>query len=256
MALVWEKRSGGNHYQVRCHGASIRLYSNGVFHSQWNERDPLKGSLWELLFLPAFFLPKERIRSVLLLGVGGGALIRLLQRFLNPERVIGVDLDPTHLTVARRYFGVRDAELVCADARSFVADYLADPSSPGFDLVIDDLFGHSGGVPVRAVDADKRWCRQLLQLARGSGGEGADPGLVIANFGSRRELQASAWRSPAVREKLDSSWSAELPGYENCVLAASAGPLVRRQLTASAPPQINPSYASCRLSSQLRVLRC
>ncbi|GAA5526065.1 polyamine aminopropyltransferase [Microbulbifer aestuariivivens] len=262
MALVWEKRSGGNLYQVRRHGASVRLYSNGVFHSQWNERDPLKGSLWELLFLPAYFLPPERIRSVLLLGVGGGALIRLLQRFLRPERVVGVDLDPVHLSVARKHFGVRDATLVCADARLWVTDYLSNPDQSAFDLVIDDLFGHSDGVPERAVTADQNWCRQLLQLARGSGGGstlhsragGDPPGLVIANFGSRRELLASGWRTPAVGALLGGAWSAELPGYENCVLAASTGPLSRRQLTSAAPSQINPALPGCRLSSQLKPL--
>ncbi|MFC6979877.1 hypothetical protein ACFQH7_14350 [Microbulbifer taiwanensis] len=92
---------------MRSHGASVRLYSNGVFHSQWNPRDPLKGSLWELLLLPAFFLPGRQVRSVLLLGVGGGALIRLLQQFVGPEKIVGVDLDATHLRIARKYFGVQ-----------------------------------------------------------------------------------------------------------------------------------------------------
>lgn len=256
MALVWEKRTGGSHYEVRRHGASVRLYSNGVFHSQWNERDPLKGSLWELLFLPTFFLPPERIRSVLLLGVGGGALIRLLQRFVAPEKVVGVDLDPVHLKVARNHFGVHDTELVCADARSYVSDYLSNSHNLGFDLVIDDLFGHCDGVAERAVTADEIWCRQLLRLARGSGGQGASPGLVIANFGSRGELLDSAWRSAGIRQRLGGSWTAELPGYENCVLAASAAPLERRHLLRSAPAAINPSSPGCRLVSQLRRLRC
>ncbi|WP_237064697.1 class I SAM-dependent methyltransferase [Microbulbifer guangxiensis] len=256
MALVWQLQAGDTRYEVRRHGASVRLYSNGVFHSQWNERDPLKGSLWELLFLPTFFLPPERVRSVLLLGVGGGALIRLLQRFVAPDMVMGVDLDPVHLAVARDHFGVRSTELVCADARTFVAEYLQDPRRPGFDLVIDDLFGHGSGEAERAVIADKAWCQQLLQLARGSDGTGERPGVIIANFGSRSELLGSAWRSADIREQLGGNWTAQLPGYENCVLAASAGPLERRQLLQRAPAAINPSSSSCRLVSQLRRLRC
>ena len=91
MALVWEKRVGHNHYQVRTHGATVRLYSNGVFHSQWNPRDPLKGSLWELLLLPAFFLPHGQVQRVLLLGVGGGALG--VPRIAHPPDVLtGLDL--------------------------------------------------------------------------------------------------------------------------------------------------------------------
>lgn len=248
MALVWQKRAAGNLYQVRNHGASVRLFSNGVFHSQWNPRDPLKGSLWELLLLPAFFLPAGQIRSVLLLGVGGGALIRLLQTFVAPARIVGVDLDPVHLDVARRFFGVRDAELVCADAREFVASALAEGQPGSYDLVIDDLFGHADGEVERSVAADRAWCRSLSGLLD-------DDGLLVSNFGSRRELLASAWRDPAVGAEFPHRWTAELPAYENCVLATSRRPLSRRQLVAEAPARINPGHASRRLDSRLRRLK-
>ncbi|WP_346839772.1 class I SAM-dependent methyltransferase [Microbulbifer sp. SAOS-129_SWC] len=248
MALVWERHRGGNHYQVRRHGASVRLYSNGVFHSQWNPRDPLKGSLWELLLLPAFFRPPGRIRSVLLLGVGGGALIRLLQRFVAPQRIVGVDLDATHLQVARRHFGVRDAELVCADAQDFVADLLSSGEQGGFDLVVDDLFGHADGEAQRAVAADRTWCAGLLRLV-------ADDGLLVSNFGSRRELLASGWRTGALREHLSSAWTLELPAYENCIYAASRQPLAMAAVRQGAPAAINPAHPARRLSGRWQRLR-
>ncbi|MCW8127966.1 methyltransferase domain-containing protein [Microbulbifer halophilus] len=247
MALIWQKRVGDNRYQVRSHGASVRLFSNGVFHSQWNPRDPLKGSLWELLLLPAFFLPPGQIRSVLLLGVGGGALIRLLQRYVSPQRIVGVDLDPVHLDVARRFFGVRDAELVCADARDYVAAELSGKKPGSFDLVIDDLFGHTDGEAERAVAADPEWARSLSRLLR-------DRGLLVSNFGSRRELLASGWRRPAIRADFPRSWTADLPTYENCVLATSRQPLFRRQLVAGTPAAINPNNPARRLDCRLRRL--
>lgn len=247
MALLWQKRVGSNHYQVRSHGASVRLYSNGVFHSQWNPRDPLKGSLWELLLLPAFFLPERQIRSVLLLGVGGGALIRLLQRFVEPDRIVGVDLDATHLQVARRYFGVRDTELVRADARDFVEGQLRSKEPGSFDLVIDDLFGHGSGEAERTVVADSGWCENLLRLL-------SPDGLLIGNFGSRRELLASGWREKSVRGQLRGGWTAEMPAYENCVLAVSRQPLPMADLAARAPDAINPRNPSRRLDCRLKRL--
>lgn len=244
MALLWEKRVAGDHYQVRSHGASVRLYSNGVFHSQWNPRDPIKGSLWELLLLPAFFLPPGRIRSVLVLGVGGGAVIRLLQQFVQPQQITGVDLDPRHLFVARRYFGVRDAELVCADAREFVA---SRRGHPGFDLIIDDLFGHSRGEAVRAVAADGHWCAALLKCLEPGG-------LLVANFATRKEMLASGWSGPDLRGQL-CGWSAELPEYENCVLALSRQPLPRASLSQYAPAKLNPANPARRLACRLTRLR-
>ncbi|WP_288129589.1 class I SAM-dependent methyltransferase [Microbulbifer sp.] len=253
MALIWHKKAAGNRYEVRTHGASVRLYSNGVFHSQWNDRDPLKGSLWELLLLPVFFVPAAAIRRVLLLGVGGGALIRLLQRYVAPESIVGVDIDRHHLTVARRFFGVTRAELIHADAREFVAEYLTAAQLPGrgvggFDLVIDDLFGHVDGEASRAIEADEGWCSSLLALTHRHG-------LVVSNFGSRKELLASGWRKPVIRAQLGNSWTAEHPEYENCIGVFSAQPLGRKTLLQQAPPELNPRNPQRRLDSRLRPLR-
>lgn len=246
MAVVWQRQVRGNCYQVRRHGASVRLYSNGVFHSQWNPRDPLRGSLWELLLLPAFFLPPGQIRSVLVLGVGGGAVIRLLQQFVDPECIVGVDLDAVHLSVARRYFGVRGAELVCADAREYVAGSLAAKKQSSYDLIIDDLFGHNGGDAERAVAADPEWCESLLQLL-------APDGLVVSNFGNRREMISSGWCRSGLREQL-ASWSAEMPLYENCVLAVSRRSLSMASLISHAPGAVNPHNPRRRLKCRLRRL--
>lgn len=248
MALVWHREVAGNRYEVRTHGASVRLYSNGVFHSQWNGRDPLKGSLWELLLLPAYFLPRHQIRRVLVLGVGGGAVIRLLQRFVGPDSITGVDLDAVHLDVARRFFGVRGAELYCADAQAYVADELAGGAQPAYDLIIDDLFGHVGGEAVRAFPASPSWCESLLKLL-------SEQGLVVSNFGSRRELLDSGWRSRGICRQLTDSWTAELPDYENCIGIFSREPLSRARLTGQAPPALNPDNPSRKLDSRLRPLR-
>ena len=248
MALIWQRERAGNRYQVRTHGASVRLYSNGVFHSQWNPRDPLKGSLWELLLLPVFFLTRERAQRILVLGVGGGAVIRLLQEFLQPQRIVGVDIDPTHLEISRRFFGVCGAELVCADARAFVREQQVTGSGACFDVIIDDLFGHVDGEAIRAVPADQSWCEGLLELL-------ADDGIVIGNFASRRELLGSGWRSSALREMLAGAWTADLPEYENSVGVFSRKPLAKSALTSQAPAPLNPANPHRKLTARWRPLR-
>ena len=138
MSLLWEKRTAGAHYQVRQAGRSLRLYTNGVFHSQYNPRRPVTGSVWDLLWLPAFFYPPDKLQRILVLGVGGGAVIRHLRRFIQPEKIVGVELSKIHLSIARRFFGIGgdDVELYQADAVDWVERY----SGPPFDMIIDDLF--------------------------------------------------------------------------------------------------------------------
>jgi spermidine synthase len=92
-------------------------------------------------------LPNERPARVLLLGLGGATVVRLLQRrFSPPPAVTGVDDDPRVLALARRVFGLDLPGLVVveADARR----YLRDAAARGkrFDLVIVDLFS-DGAVP-------------------------------------------------------------------------------------------------------------
>jgi len=131
----------------------VRLYKNKVFHSQWNDTRPLSGGVWDLLFLPSLFLPADSVKRILLLGVGGGAVIRQYLSFLTVEEVVGVELDPLHIKIARDYFGVNQPNVVLlqADAIEWVTSY----RGPKFDVVIEDLFTEKEGEPVRVADASE-----------------------------------------------------------------------------------------------------
>lgn len=181
MALLWRQWVGTTLYEVRTAGNTRRLYSNGVLHSQYNEQRPVTGNVWDLLLLPAF-LATGPLRRVLVLGVGGGAVIRQLQHFVQPERILGVELNPVHLRVARHFFGVAGpgVELQRAEARQWLADY----DGPPFDLVIEDLFGEAAGQPVRAIAADRDWLTGLDRVL-------APGGILVMNFPSLGELRAA-----------------------------------------------------------------
>ncbi len=183
MAIVWQQHHNGVRYEVRAAGASRRLYTDGVFHSQFNPRQPLSGRVWDLLTLPAFFCPPESVSRVLVLGVGGGAVIRQLQHFVQPQEIVGVDIEPLHLQVARKYFGVRGKEVTLheADAVQWLGEYRGDP----FDMIIEDLFGACEGEPVRAVRLDGRWSRTLMRAL-------SSHGVLTVNCVSPAQLRASA----------------------------------------------------------------
>lgn len=141
---------------------------------------------------------------VLLLGIGGGAVIRQLQLMMDQPLVVGVDLDPVHIDVANNWFGVAqtNTELHLADARHFVA---RAGLTPAYDLIIDDLFFDDNGEPCRAVATDCSWSDQLFSLLKPNG-------VVVVNELSVRALRHSGfYRHPLVQSR----YVCHLPQYEN-----------------------------------------
>ncbi len=233
MAIVWTKTIGDTRFEVRRAGSSVRLYTNGVFHSQYNPVNPIAATVWQLLLLPAFFRPRDAVRRVLVLGVGGGAVVRLLERYVTPQHITAVELDPVHLYVARRFFGVsqRRTELVEADAVKWLRGY----TGPRFDLIIEDLFGETNGEPVRAVDADRAWLGTLTRHL-------AADGVLAMNFVSARSLaKAHQTLREYYPKRFASSFQLTLPAYENAIGAFVSRPATSRQLRealrASEPPR-------------------
>ena len=248
MSILWERNVGATSYQVRQAGNALRLYTNGVFHSQYNPRQPLTGNVWDLLFLPAFFYPKGSVRRVLVLGVGGGAVIQQLRHFVQPDTVVGVESNATHLYLAKRFFGVygQDVELVRADAVEWVERY----RGPLFDIVIDDLFGHVDGETQRSVFADRAWVAGLARCLSGDG-------MIVCNFASRLELMASAYLAgTAPGNKFMSAFYLSTGQNYNAVGVFLRKQAVTRQLRDRLKriPQLDPRRRSSRLNYTIRTL--
>jgi len=183
VAILWQKRVDNTLYEVRCAGKTRRLYTNGVLHSQYNPDQVITGSVWDLLLLPALCVPEESIKRVLVLGVGGGAVLHQLSCLLSPDILIGIELLEEHIYVAEQYFSLTQPHIVLhrADAVSWLKAY----QGAAFDLIIDDLYGHEGGEPVRAVPLCKAWVNTLLSNL-------SDNGVLVTNTVSPDELNASS----------------------------------------------------------------
>jgi len=73
-------------------------------------------------------LPRRQPASALILGLGGGAIAQLITRRWGPLPIVGVELDPAVVWLARREFGL-DAlphlRIVTADAFAYLAGKLA-----------------------------------------------------------------------------------------------------------------------------------
>lgn len=257
MAILWQKSLAlgdkSTHYEVRSAGRTRRLYTNGVFHSQYNPASPVAGSVWDLLLLPAFFHAVGQVQRVLVLGVGGGAVIKQLEYFLAPRSIVGVELSAVHLQVAKKYFSVKGPaiKLYQADAIEWLGAY----DGPKFDLIIDDLFGESEGEPCRAVTADESWCRLLRKHV-------AANGSVVMNFDTPSVLRSCYWLSASYRKKAPSraNWQQAYEFstglYSNCVALFTHQATTRERFTDQLQnfKELDARHSSCRLNYSLRKL--
>jgi len=248
MAIIWSKKSAGVKYEVRSAGNSLRLYTDGVFHSQYNPRQLLTGHVWDLLMLPAFFYPQHKIKRVLVMGVGGGAVLHMLRNFCAPQLIVGVELNPVHVSVARRFFDLKhkSIKLIEADAISWLKNYKGEK----FDMIIDDLFAEKEGEPVAVVKADRSWFTHVLKQLN-------KDGVFVRNFINKSELSQSAGlTNPFIAKKFSSVFQLTSCFNENFVAAyvrAEASSKVLRTNLINTPG-LNPNLKTSRLRYRVRQL--
>jgi spermidine synthase len=190
----------------------------------------------------------EPPRRILVLGIGAGTALLQYRRFIDPDVLVGVDLDPLHIEIGRRFFGLDEAgaQLFEADARHWVADW----SGPPFDLVVDDLYGHEDGEPQRGVPMNAAWAAALARLV-------SPGGTLVANFISGRELQGCAQlRASRSRASYASGFRLWGPRDHNAV-----GVFCRRATSAAATrervrrvPGLDDRHRRCALSYTMRKL--
>jgi spermidine synthase len=113
------------------------LIVNGTFASLYDPGRLATGSVWDAIAAPLLALSPERRRSVLLLGLGGGSVARLVRAVAPEARIVGVELDPEVVAAARRSFDLDSLgiEVRVEDARSFL-----ERERSSFDIVFEDVF--------------------------------------------------------------------------------------------------------------------
>jgi spermidine synthase len=249
MAVVWQKHVDGKCYEVRGAGQTRRLYTDGVFHSQYNPKRSLTGNVWDLLSLPSFFLAPAQLKRVLILGVGGGTVIRQLRQWHPDVEVVGIELNPTHLYIARRFFDLDDpaVTLIEADAITWLQIYDGEP----FDLIVDDLFFEEDGEPCRAVSANRDWMRTLVAAL-------SPHGMLAMNFISSSDLRDSAvFHNKRLQARFKSAYRFMTPLYENNIGVFLSQPqtLNQWQQRIASNQSLHVEFAEKRSKYQIRKLK-
>lgn len=220
MTRLYRRVVAGKTYEVRTAGASVRLYTNGAFHSQWHPKHIFQGAVWDLLSLPAL-LRAEPPKTILALGVGGGTALHQLYQLEPWRRAIGIDIDGEHLRLAKRFFKLQYPGLTLRqdDAIAWIAKHQA-----AFDYLIDDLYLDGTQDPERPEAIGKTWLTDLFNRT-------TDNGVLIQNHLDVQHARACfktnrAWfKSRFSRVLLLTSST-----YTNGVLAAYRGRVDVQQL--------------------------
>jgi len=119
---------------------ALRFAGDGdAVQSLIDPRCPERLVMQNLQYLMSILLFIPPPRRVLLLGVGGGALLHFLRHHFAQAEITGVDIDATLLKTAERELGLpaADARLryVIEDARRFI-----EAEREHYDLIVTDIF--------------------------------------------------------------------------------------------------------------------
>lgn len=158
---VYETTSPYHHIRIVDEEGIRVLYFDSAPQSRMSLDDPLRGHFEYIEYLHLPWLWKADIRSVLVIGLGGGSLPRTILARHPGVVVETVELDPAVIDCARMFFGLRESDrmsVVAADGRLFLRR-----STKSYDLIVLDAYTanrYGSGIPYALVT------REFFQLVR------------------------------------------------------------------------------------------
>lgn len=136
------------------------------------QTNPQYQSNWDKLLTPIVGGAKSSQYHILVLGLGGGDVIKVVQK-LNPGAVVtAVEIDNEVIQLAKKYFGIRATrklKIVCEDAIEFM-----ERNTEQFELVVVDLYD---GDHIPSFVGSRKFLQQVASSTR-------EKGSAIFNFAS------------------------------------------------------------------------
>lgn len=112
----------------------VRIVVGGVSQSGWLVR-----KVWDTA-LKKVRKDRPDIEQVLVLGLGGGSVARLVKRHWPGSKIVGIDIDPNMIQLGKKYLALgetRDLKVFIEDATGWVDK---NKGKSAFDLVLVDLY--------------------------------------------------------------------------------------------------------------------
>ncbi len=166
------------------------------------------------MFLSYLFRPKQE--KVLIVGLGGGAMVHFLKHYDAKVKVDVVEIDPVVVKIADKYFGVRsggNVNIVTKDG----FDYLRNADSK-YDVIYMDAFlkpsadTDSTGVPLRL---------KTLKFYKEIQSKLTPDGLVVFNINGHPTIDEDV---KTIREGFPQTYVFRLPYDSGLVVVGSMSP--------------------------------
>ncbi|WP_315702567.1 MULTISPECIES: fused MFS/spermidine synthase [unclassified Bradyrhizobium] len=121
-------------YRSMTFGHNRRIYTESVYNTQDEKDLPVDYTR----FMTASLMYAKDVHSILEIGFGGGRTAWYLHRFLPDVPVTSVELDPTVLELAKKYFGIKEEpnfHVANRDGRLFLQE-----SKDRYDVILIDAY--------------------------------------------------------------------------------------------------------------------
>jgi len=115
-------------------GHNRRIYTESVY----NTRDDRDLPVEYTRFMTASLMYAKDVHSILEIGFGGGRTSWYLHRYLPNVQVTSVELDPTVVELAKKYFGIKEEpnfRIANRDGRLFLTE-----SKDKYDIILIDAY--------------------------------------------------------------------------------------------------------------------
>jgi len=148
---------------------------------------PYIRSLWQRAFQAFGINGNLPMRKILVLGLGGGTVIRMLLTLFPSSHIDVVEIDETMIHIARKYFGISESgnvSIIHQDAKNFVAKAKIGT----YDLVIVDIFS---GRFIPEFVAEKSFGARLRIILK-------THGVLLINYLREREYKTRSDEYAAV----------------------------------------------------------
>jgi spermidine synthase len=233
MAGLYAPRATPSRVEVRVGRRGRALRINGTFASWYEPGRPGTGSVWDALAAPLLLLPPARRRSVLILGLGGGSVARIVRAIAPRAEIVGVELDREVVRAAREHFDLDDlrVRVVESDAKNYLSR-----SKRQFDAILEDVFVGSART-IRKPD----WLpspglgRASRRLARG--------GILASNT-----IDESAAVAAEMRRLYPATLAVDIEGFDNRIVVGGPSVINGRNLRGAVArdPVLSPTLSQLR----------
>jgi len=80
---------------------------------------------------------KYQVASILILGLGGGTVVKLVNKYWPQAKITGIDIDSTIVNLGKKYLGLNKYQI---DEKIIDAEKFIKNNNQKFDLIIVDLY--------------------------------------------------------------------------------------------------------------------